>query len=380
MFSRPVTFGVGGFVAGVAVGLALGSLFLSSSQPTLEQKGVHDSAKSKVWKIGLVGLGAISAYYVNAIHNNDQTQLVAVCDVRKPAKMDVYGTAKYYEDYKRMIDDVAVEIVIIATPPNSHVAIIEYAASKKKKILVEKPIATSTKDCQTALKAVIDNKTQLYFAYHSAFAPPYLKVKQLLQNYTKDGKDSITKFNVTFREDVRNYHHHASWIFKKPISGGGCLIDSGINAISSLEDSLGELVPTKVSVKSQPGFEVETEAEVDFVLERDRSVTGHMSMDWLWTGHEVRKFEYWLKSGRKVDFNNVDETVVDKFGDNEEVLKLNTREGVDEDRTPMAAEYENLLANALELFGKSPSKTFNTLSTGPFLTVMKCWDVYEHNT
>jgi len=325
----------------------------------------------------LVGLGAISTYYINAIASNEHTELVAVCDVRRPdqVKMESYGRAKFYDDYKKLVDDENVQIVIVATPPNSHVPIIEYAASKKKSVIVEKPIATTAKECQRAMDSVLANKSHLYFAYHAAFAPAYLQVKALLQKYTQNGKDSITKFNVTYREDVRNYHNNSSWTFKKSIAGGGCLIDSGINAISGIEDCIGPITPTRATVSSQEGFEVETEAEVDFVLSRDRKVTGHLSMNWLWSGAEVRKFEYWLHSGRKVEFNMVDESVLDKFEDKEDHIKLNTREGVDVNKTPMAAEYENLLEDALVLF--ESGKPFNALQAGPFLTVTKCWDVLE---
>lgn len=46
--------------------------------------------------------------------------------------------------------------------------------------------------------------------------------------------------------DVRKYHDGASWVFNKAVSGGGCLIDSAINAISIIVSVVGPITASAV--------------------------------------------------------------------------------------------------------------------------------------
>lgn len=59
--------------------------------------------------------------------------------------------------------------------------------------------------------------------------------------------DVIKAFSVDARLDVRKYHDGASWVFNPAISGGGCLIDSAINAISIVVSIAGCLEAAEVA-------------------------------------------------------------------------------------------------------------------------------------
>jgi len=329
--------------------------------------------RSKPFQVGIVGLGSISTFYINAIANNTTDfVLKAVCDLRKPADMSKFGSARYFSDFMDMIDNGGVDTVFITTPPNTHIDIIEYAASKKKNILVEKPIGITIEECKRATSTASKNDTHLYFAYHSAFAPAALRVKDMIVEHTSKG-ENITKFDITFKEDVRRYHTHGdAWVFNSRLSGGGCLIDSGINAISSVEDVLGKITPTRASLSTADPYTVETTAEVDFIVEGNDTISGHLSQDWLWTEAEVRKFTYWLTSGKKLEFNMVDETVTYELDGDSAVFNITSRKNLDGNLTPMAAEYENLVKDAAKLF-RDNTRNFNKLATGPFLTVTECY-------
>ena len=74
------------------------------------------SLKYKKIKFGLVGFGSIAPYYVQAIRQNNQTELLAVCDnqTQKRKKIESQGW-KFFTNYQELIALDEVDAVIVAT-------------------------------------------------------------------------------------------------------------------------------------------------------------------------------------------------------------------------------------------------------------------------
>jgi predicted dehydrogenase len=81
---------------------------------------------------------------------NRDVEIVAVCDVNQEnaarARERSGGAARVYVDYRRLLEDRAVEAVIIATPDHWHAKIFVDACSAGKDIYLEKPIANSIRE------------------------------------------------------------------------------------------------------------------------------------------------------------------------------------------------------------------------------------------
>jgi len=89
------------------------------------------------------------------------TELVAVCDIKSEMLQsfaqtwgDVFPHTRTYSDYREMIDKEDLDIIQVATPDNRHTDIVLYAANAGvKRILCEKPLATTVADCDRMLAA-----------------------------------------------------------------------------------------------------------------------------------------------------------------------------------------------------------------------------------
>jgi predicted dehydrogenase len=89
--------------------------------------------------------------------------LVAVCDVDETAitdrlgelsKLNVdAGKVKTYRNYKALLDDKDVDIVIIGTPDHWHALIMLDAVKAGKDVYVEKPVGNSIEECKVMVKA-----------------------------------------------------------------------------------------------------------------------------------------------------------------------------------------------------------------------------------
>jgi len=327
------------------------------------------------YKVGLVGLGEISSYFIHGVELNPRTELVAVCRRKaSQADRDKYKAYKFYTEWKDLVNDPGVNCIIIATPPSSHASITAYSLSLKKKVIVEKPFSLDLQEAYDCVKLAQKYSTHLYFAYHAAFNPMTLQTKEKIGKIVANG-DKISSFKVISKEDVRNYHGANSWIFEPEIAGGGCLIDSGVNAISVVENvGVGRVKPTHVSLGYDPKFKVEVSAQVQFVSAKDSHVTGEFIQEWLHTGPEKREITIHFKSGKSVAFDYATGLIITKFPNGQvEQQIVKNRENADVHNTPMAYEYINIVNDAVLSFDEK--EVIDKLGVGPFETIMQCYEL-----
>ena len=92
---------------------------------------------------GLLGCGRIARGHMAAY--GDWFNLVACCDVYEPAAEEYkerYGFARHYSDFRRFLEDPAIDIVTVCTSStHERLDIVRKGAEGGKQLLVEKPLA-----------------------------------------------------------------------------------------------------------------------------------------------------------------------------------------------------------------------------------------------
>ncbi|MFC5623214.1 Gfo/Idh/MocA family protein [Algoriphagus winogradskyi] len=110
---------------------------------------------------GLIGCKGMGWSNMNAHLKMPQVNCVALADVDQSVldqrTEDVFklrGTRpKQYKDYRKLLEDPDIDIVIIGTPDHWHCLIMCDAVSAGKNVYVEKPIANTIEECQLMVKA-----------------------------------------------------------------------------------------------------------------------------------------------------------------------------------------------------------------------------------
>jgi len=176
---------------------------------------------------------------------------------------------------------------------------------------------------------------------------------------------------------VRNYHGANSWIFEPPIAGGGCLIDSGVNAMSVIFNvGVGFVIPTSVQLGFHPDFKVEISANVSW-RSPDSSIKGQLIQDWLFKGPEKREIELNFVSGNSISFDYATGLVLSKINGKEEKQEVKIRAEGDILPTPMAHEYKNIVNDAVIAFDRK--ELIDPIGVGPYESVMLCYDLWNKN-
>jgi len=106
---------------------------------------------NKVLGVGIIGLGGISRSHIRQLADlQDKARIVAVCDIYKP-RLDWGMTvtkAKGYHDYRDLISDKNVDVVLVLTPDHWHAQMAIDAMRAGKDVDVEKPMALTIEEAR----------------------------------------------------------------------------------------------------------------------------------------------------------------------------------------------------------------------------------------
>ena len=71
-------------------------------------------------RIGVVGLGVISKFYLRAIEESQSVRLAAVCDLREEALAPHRGSVECYLDHRSLLAHAELDAIIVNVPNDVH--------------------------------------------------------------------------------------------------------------------------------------------------------------------------------------------------------------------------------------------------------------------
>jgi predicted dehydrogenase len=125
---------------------ALGALMtpkfgLSAAPPVRRTVGPSDRIR-----VGFIGVGNFGTVNLRDFQANPDVEVAALCDVFQThldkAQAAAGGKAKTFRDYRRLLEDPAIDAVVISTPEHWHALMAIEACDAGKDVYVEKPAST----------------------------------------------------------------------------------------------------------------------------------------------------------------------------------------------------------------------------------------------
>jgi phthalate 4,5-cis-dihydrodiol dehydrogenase len=152
----------------------------------------------KKLRLGVAGLGRAFAVMAGAFRD-PRIELVAAADLRREALEKFAGDygARGYATVEELCADPAVDVVYVATPHQFHAQHARIAASGKKHLLVEKPMALTLDECRAMIDAARKNGVQLIVGHSHSFDSPILKTRELVRSGAYGRVRMITALDFT---------------------------------------------------------------------------------------------------------------------------------------------------------------------------------------
>ena len=175
----------------------------------------------------------------------DIANLVAIADadsVRLEKVATKYHVASRYTDYRRLIDDPAIDAVVVATPTPLHAPVALAAIEAGKHVLCEMPLAASLEEADKIIQAAERKNVVLMPGLTFRFTPNYVKVKELLQQGAVGQVIAVHYREFIPASDLAAQWPPSSWVWQLDQSGGPLFTLS----VWSL-DLVGWLLDAKIS-------------------------------------------------------------------------------------------------------------------------------------
>jgi len=134
-------------------------------------------------RIGVIGAGRIGRIHAgNVARLWPAARLAAVADPRLEAAREAVAAAgcdaRAVDDARRLLEDDAIDALVIASPTGTHADLLEAAAAAGKHVLCEKPIDLDLERARTAVAAATRAGVALQIGFNRRFDPSFRRLAE----------------------------------------------------------------------------------------------------------------------------------------------------------------------------------------------------------
>jgi predicted dehydrogenase len=192
-------------------------------------------------RTALIGCGKIGRIHAEALTRLPQSHFVAVCDfdaTRADAFAADFGVRPFRE-IGEMIRAEGVQAVSLCTPHPLHAAGAVDACEAGAHVLVEKPMASTLKDCDAMLAAAKRYGVQLGVVSQRRFFEPVRRMKMAIEAGKIGAPVLGTMTMLSWRDE--DYYRSDPWRGKWDTEGGGVLVNQSAHQLDLLQWFMGPI-------------------------------------------------------------------------------------------------------------------------------------------
>jgi predicted dehydrogenase len=218
--------------------------------------------------VAVVGLGYWGPNLVRNLHEIDEAEVVAACDLREDRRLASarrFPGVRVTDSFESILDDSGIDAVAIATPVSTHFELCAAALAAGKHVLVEKPLAHSSASCVDLIELAEEGDLVLMPGHTFLYSPPVSYIHDLIAR----GELGKIYFISTSRVNLGLHQPDVSVAW-----------DLGPHDFSILRYWLGE-TPSTVSAISR-GCVIPETADVAFInVVYPSGTIAHVELSWL---------------------------------------------------------------------------------------------------
>jgi predicted dehydrogenase len=217
-------------------------------------------------KTAVFGTGFVGRVHLEGIRRLGFVQVYAIGEpqIEKANQLaEEFGVPKTEADYRRILEDPAVDAVHVCTPNFMHFPIAKAALQAGKHVICEKPLATSVQEAQELVKLAAETKRRNATFHNLRFYP----MVQHMRRMREDGDlGDIILVQGTYSQDWLLYDTDWNWRLDSKHNGPSrCMADIGSHWCDMAEHVTGQRITSVCAdlqtfhkTRKQPKGPVET--------------------------------------------------------------------------------------------------------------------------
>jgi len=182
-------------------------------------------------RVAIIGAGWIAQVaHIPVWKKLENVELVAVCDTiktRAKAVAEKYKIPQFLTSDDELLKRDDIDAVDICVPTNMHERLTIAALSARKHVIVEKPMSRTVEEGEKMIRASRQYKRHLMVAMNVRFRYDAANLKSFIDG-GEIGEVFYAKAGWLRRQ--KKWTEHA-WLFQKKFSGGGVLMDLGVQML-----------------------------------------------------------------------------------------------------------------------------------------------------
>ena len=229
-----------------------------------------------------IGIGMLGYAFMGKAHTNAYKKipymmypppaiprLIGICGLYEDEAAEAarrYGYDNYYTDWRKMLEDDAIQLLDTGTPNNLHAEPCIAAAQAGKHIICEKPLARNAEEAKSMLDAVEIANIKHMVAFNYRFLPALRQAKNLIDS---GALGQIYHFRAQYLQEwiMPHYKTPMIWRLEKETAGSGALGDLGAHIIDLGRFLVGEIKSvsgvTRTFIQERPLSQGEGMGKVD---------------------------------------------------------------------------------------------------------------------
>ncbi|GIQ71470.1 gfo/Idh/MocA family oxidoreductase [Xylanibacillus composti] len=239
---------------------------------------------SQRWRVAVIGCGKIAQVrHIPELVEHPGVELVALCDQNKKrakALADQYRIPLVFSSVKELLGSTDLDGAVICVPNALHADVGLQAMRAGAHVLVEKPLATTPRDCQRLVETADRLNKVLLVGHNQRLHPVYRRVKEIVREGTIG---PVIQFTANFQHggpEGWSVDGAGNWFLDRELSGLGVLGDLGVHKIDLMRWLLDDAIADMQAFTGCRRDNVQVEDHAALLLRLSGGCLGTINLSW----------------------------------------------------------------------------------------------------
>jgi predicted dehydrogenase len=223
-----------------------------------EERGDGSTTMSRT-RLAIIGLGMASAPHAKSLQDLRDRVEVAAAFSPSASRRETFAANYGFptcEDVEAIFSDPSIDAVLLLTPPNTHLELVQRAAAAGKHVLLEKPLEISRGRCEALVAAAEAAGIKLGIVLQHRFRPISVALREMIAQ---------GRLGDIVGASARLYNWRPQSYYDQPgrgtkaRDGGGVLLTQGIHTLDLMISLAGLPVEATGYAATSPIHRMETE-------------------------------------------------------------------------------------------------------------------------